>query len=150
MRFLTFHFLLPFVITTLVVIHITFLHQFGSNNPLGLSSTTAKINFNLFFSIKDMLGLLIMSVIFFILILYWPIILGDRENFNEANPSITPQHIQPEWYFLFAYAILRSIPNKLGGVIALILSVTILYSMPYTFIPKMKSIFFYPFNALLF
>nr|DAZ91235.1 TPA_asm: CYTB [Gammarus fossarum] len=150
MRFLTFHFLLPFLITTLVLMHITFLHQQGSNNPLGLSSNTTKINFNLFFSMKDTLGVLIMSVMFLMLILYWPMTLGDKENFNKADPAITPQHIQPEWYFLFPYAILRSIPNKLGGVIALIMSVTILYSMPYTFTPKMKSNFFYPFNALLF
>nr|DAZ91287.1 TPA_asm: CYTB [Gammarus wautieri] len=149
-RFFTFHFLLPFMITALVMVHITFLHQFGSNNPMGLSSNTAKISFNLFFSLKDMFGLLIVSFIFLLLIMYWPMTLNDNENFNTADPTLTPQHIQPEWYFLFAYAILRSIPNKLGGVIALILSVMILYSMPYTFTPKMKNTFFYPLNTLLF
>lgn len=149
-RFLTFHFLLPFLIISLVLVHITFLHQQGSSNPLGLSSNTTKINFNLFFSIKDTLGVLVISFIFLVLILYWPLTLGDDENFNTADPGVTPQHIQPEWYFLFPYAILRSVPNKLGGVIALIISVTILYSMPYTFASKIKSNFFYPFNSFLF
>lgn len=150
MRFFTFHFFLPFLTIALVVIHIVFLHQFGSSNPLGLSSNTAKINFNFFFSIKDLFGVLIVSLVFLLLVIYKPIVLGDDENFNLADPAVTPQHIQPEWYFLFAYAILRSIPNKLGGVIALILSITILYSIPYTFIAKIKSNFFYPINTLLF
>lgn len=149
-RFLTFHFLLPFLIVSLVLVHITFLHRQGSRNPLGLSSNTTKINFNLFFSMKDALGVLIISFIFLMLILYWPLTLGDDENFNMADPGVTPQHIQPEWYFLFPYAILRSVPNKLGGVIALIISVTILYSIPYTFASKIKSNFFYPFNSFLF
>lgn len=150
MRFFTFHFVLPFVIIALVVAHITFLHQTGSNNPLGLPANSAKITFNVFFSIKDIFGVFIAALIFLLIVLYWPLLLGDDENFNAANPAVTPQHIQPEWYFLFAYAILRSIPNKLGGVIALVLSVTILYFIPFIFMSKIKSTSFYPISILIF
>nr|QWC54437.1 cytochrome b [Gammarus lacustris] len=149
-RFFTFHFIIPFIILALVVVHITFLHQTGSNNPLGLSSSISKISFNLFFSMKDLFGVLLTSLLFMVVILYWPLFLGDDENFNIADPAATPHHIQPEWYFLFAYTILRSIPNKLGGVIALLLSVLILYILPFTFMSKMKSTSFYPVNAFMF
>lgn len=149
-RFFTFHFLLPFVILALVVLHITFLHLAGSNNPLGVERSTAKIFFNTFFSMKDLLGVLLVSLIFITLVLYWPIILGDDENFTIADPAVTPHHIQPEWYFLFAYAILRSIPNKLGGVIALVLSVIIFYIIPFTFVSKIKSSLFYPLGSAMF
>nr|DAZ91209.1 TPA_asm: CYTB [Echinogammarus berilloni] len=149
-RFFTFHFIIPFIIMALVLVHITFLHQTGSSNPLGLTSNSAKIMFNTFFSLKDLLGVLIASLLFLLLCLYWPLILGDDENFTMADPAVTPHHIQPEWYFLFAYAILRSIPNKLGGVIALALSVLILYILPFTFTSKMKSTAFYPVGSLLF
>nr|YP_010943438.1 cytochrome b [Gammarus nipponensis]WLS55467.1 cytochrome b [Gammarus nipponensis] len=150
MRFFTFHFILPFMILAMVMAHIMFLHQKGSNNPLGLTSNSLKIYFNQFFSMKDLFGIFALSLIFFILVLHWPLILGDDENFNPADPAVTPRHIQPEWYFLFAYAILRSIPNKLGGVIALTLSILILYTLPYTFMAKMKSTTFYPMNSIMF
>lgn len=149
-RFFTFHFIIPFIILALVAVHITFLHQTGSNNPLGISSNNNKIIFNIFFSLKDIFGVLLTSLFFILVVLYWPIILGDNENFSIADPAVTPHHIQPEWYFLFAYAILRSIPNKLGGVIALVLSVLILYTLPFTFVSKMKSTAFYPLNSFLF
>nr|DAZ91366.1 TPA_asm: CYTB [Pandorites podoceroides] len=150
LRFFTFHFIIPFVILALVVMHITFLHQTGSNNPLGMISSSQKISFNMFFSVKDLFGALLLSFLFLLLCLYYPLLLGDDENFVEADPSVTPHHIQPEWYFLFAYAILRSIPNKLGGVIALAFSVMILYFLPFTFMAKMKSTSFYPLNKFLF
>nr|QGQ51714.1 cytochrome b [Eurythenes magellanicus] len=150
MRFFTFHFILPFVILALVIIHITFLHQTGSSNPLGLNLNTDKVPFHSYFSMKDMTWVIVTFTVFMFLCLYYPLILGDDENFTPANPSVTPNHIQPEWYFLFAYAILRSIPNKLGGVIALVLSVMILYTLPYTFLAKMKSSSFYPPNKMLF
>nr|YP_006234453.1 cytochrome b [Gammarus duebeni]AER12199.1 cytochrome b [Gammarus duebeni] len=149
-RFFTLHFILPFIILALVAVHITFLHQTGSSNPLGLQSNTNKITFNVFFSMKDLFGVIFTSLLFLVLVLYWPLTLGDDENFSIADPAVTPHHIQPEWYFLFAYAILRSIPNKLGGVIALALSVLILYIMPFTFLSKMKSTAFYPLSSLLF
>lgn len=149
-RFFTFHFLIPFVILALVGLHITILHQTGSRNPLGLISNNDKKPFHVYFSTKDLLGVLLVSFFFLFLCLYFPLVLGDDENFTNANPSVTPHHIQPEWYFLFAYAILRSIPNKLGGVIALILSVVILYSIPLTIISNIKRIIFYPLNKTIF
>nr|YP_009515487.1 cytochrome b [Trinorchestia longiramus]AYB71598.1 cytochrome b [Trinorchestia longiramus] len=150
MRFFTFHFLIPFIILAMVMIHITLLHLTGSGNPLGLVSNKEKIPFHVYFSMKDMLGVILTTLLFVYLCLMYPLILGDDDNFVPANPSVTPHHIQPEWYFLFAYAILRSIPNKLGGVIALILSITILYMMPLTFTAKMKSNMFYPPTKMIF
>jgi len=131
-RFFTIHFALPFIVTALVIVHLVFLHQTGSNNPLGLNSNLDKIPFHPFFSIKDLIGALIIILGLRFIILLEPNILGDVENFIPANPLVTPIHIQPEWYFLFAYAILRSIPNKLGGVVALVISIIILFSLPLT------------------
>nr|QQQ88514.1 cytochrome b [Hyalella tiwanaku] len=149
-RFFAFHFLIPFIILALVVVHITLLHLTGSSNPMGVSSSLDKMGFHSYFSFKDALGVVMVSFLFSLICIYWPLVLGDDENFNVADPSVTPHHIQPEWYFLFAYAILRSIPNKLGGVIALALSVLMLYLMPITFLSKMKSSMFYPLNKSLF
>nr|YP_010309846.1 cytochrome b [Mocis ancilla]UMR54960.1 cytochrome b [Mocis ancilla] len=149
-RFYTFHFLLPFIIMMMTMIHLLFLHQTGSNNPLGLNSNYDKIPFHPFFSYKDLLGAIILIFILIMLTLTNPYLLGDPDNFIPANPLVTPEHIQPEWYFLFAYAILRSIPNKLGGVIALIMSILILIILPFTFNKKIQGIQFYPINQLLF
>lgn len=129
-RFFSFHFLIPFIILGTVIIHLLFLHQTGSNNPLGLKRESEKIPFHPYFTIKDLAGFLIILASLTILTLLSPNLLGDPENFNPANPLVTPVHIQPEWYFLFAYAILRSIPNKLGGVVALIMSILILAVLP--------------------
>nr|YP_010329900.1 cytochrome b [Asota paliura]UNP54649.1 cytochrome b [Asota paliura] len=149
-RFYTFHFLLPFIILMMTMIHLLFLHQTGSNNPLGLNSNYDKIPFHPFFSYKDLIGAIIMIFILMMLTLTNPYLLGDPDNFIPANPLVTPVHIQPEWYFLFAYAILRSIPNKLGGVIALVLSILILIILPFTFNKKIQGIQFYPLNQILF
>nr|UHA56214.1 cytochrome b [Ercheia cyllaria] len=149
-RFYTFHFLLPFIILMMTMIHLLFLHQTGSNNPLGLNSNYDKIPFHPFFSYKDLLGAIILLLTLILLTLTNPYLLGDPDNFIPANPLVTPEHIQPEWYFLFAYAILRSIPNKLGGVIALIMSILILIILPFTFNKKMQGIQFYPINQILF
>nr|YP_009757484.1 cytochrome b [Bruchidius uberatus]QIM59431.1 cytochrome b [Bruchidius uberatus] len=149
-RFFTFHFLFPFIVTALVIIHLLFLHQTGSNNPLGTKSNIDKIPFHPYFTFKDIVGMLIMSFILVFLTLKSPYLLGDPDNFIPANPLVTPVHIQPEWYFLFAYAILRSIPNKLGGVIALVMSIAILYLMPFMNKKKFMSTQFYPINKLLF
>nr|AXH38214.1 cytochrome b [Pseudoniphargus sp. 1-Portugal] len=150
MRFFTFHFLIPFIILMMVIIHITLLHQTGSSNPLGLNSNHEKIIFHPYFSIKDTVGMTFILLLFFYLCLFHPLLLGDDENFNPANTAVTPHHIQPEWYFLFAYAILRSIPNKLGGVIALLMAIMILYITPYTHLAKFKSFTFYPTNKMMF
>nr|AXS66059.1 cytochrome b [Cucujoidea sp. 42 KM-2017] len=149
-RFYTFHFLLPFILAAFVMIHILFLHQTGSNNPLGTNSNLDKIPFHPYFSIKDLMGFIFFILSLNFIMLNMPYMLGDPDNFIPANPLVTPVHIQPEWYFLFAYAILRSIPNKLGGVIALVLSILILVILPFTNKKMMKSNSFYPINKLLF
>nr|YP_009536842.1 cytochrome b [Dendrolimus superans]AQM57914.1 cytochrome b [Dendrolimus superans]AQM57927.1 cytochrome b [Dendrolimus superans]UEP15862.1 cytochrome b [Dendrolimus superans] len=149
-RFYTFHFLLPFILLMMTMIHLLFLHQTGSNNPLGINSNLDKIPFHPFFTYKDILGFMILLFFLVMLTLINPYLLGDPDNFIPANPLVTPVHIQPEWYFLFAYAILRSIPNKLGGVIALIMSILILIILPLTFNKKMQGIQFYPINQIMF
>nr|QSF20088.1 cytochrome b [Xenapatidea procincta] len=148
-RFFTFHFMIPFIITAMTLIHLLFLHQTGSSNPLGINSNLDKIPFHPYFTFKDLMGFLIMLFLLIMLILINPNLLGDPDNFNPANSLITPPHIKPEWYFLFAYAILRSIPNKLGGVIALILSILILIIMP-AYSKNFKSLMFYPINQIIF
>nr|YP_010274850.1 cytochrome b [Gerosis phisara]UJV31533.1 cytochrome b [Gerosis phisara] len=149
-RFYSFHFLFPFIIMMLTMIHLLFLHQTGSNNPLGINSNLDKIPFHPFFTYKDLIGIIILSMFLILLVLINPYLLGDPDNFIPANPLVTPVHIQPEWYFLFAYAILRSIPNKLGGVIALTMSILILIILPFTFNKKIQGIQFYPINQILF
>nr|QFQ01316.1 cytochrome b [Paralebbeus jiaolongi] len=149
-RFFTLHFLFPFMVAAATMVHILFLHQTGSNNPLGVSSQVDKIPFHPYFSYKDIVGFIVMIAGLVILTLLSPYLLGDPDNFIPANPLVTPAHIQPEWYFLFAYAILRSIPNKLGGVIALVFSVAILFIFPFTHKAKFRSLTFYPLNQFLF
>nr|QRV62534.1 cytochrome b [Hydroporus sanfilippoi] len=149
-RFFTIHFLLPFIIIGLVIIHLLFLHQTGSNNPLGSNSNIDKIPFHPYFSFKDIMGFIILMMMLTLITLINPYMLGDPDNFIPANPLVTPIHIQPEWYFLFAYAILRSIPNKLGGVIALIMSILIIIILPFSNKSKFQSLKFYPINQFLF
>nr|UPE50062.1 cytochrome b [Phyllotreta striolata] len=149
-RFFTFHFLFPFLILALVMIHLLYLHQTGSNNPLGTNSNIDKIPFHPYFTFKDLMTMILMTFLLMILTLTTPYLLGDPDNFVPANPLVTPVHIQPEWYFLFAYAILRSIPNKLGGVIALAMSIMILYFMPFINKKKFLSTQFYPINKTIF
>nr|YP_010626526.1 cytochrome b [Hirtodrosophila subflavohalterata]WBK17662.1 cytochrome b [Hirtodrosophila subflavohalterata] len=149
-RFFTFHFILPFIVLAMTMIHLLFLHQTGSNNPIGLNSNSDKIPFHPYFTYKDIVGFVIMMFFLISLILINPNLLGDPDNFIPANPLVTPAHIQPEWYFLFAYAILRSIPNKLGGVIALVLSILILMILPFYNLSKFRGIQFYPINQILF
>nr|AOY39576.1 cytochrome b [Scolytinae sp. BMNH 1043133] len=149
-RFFAFHFLFPFIVSALVIIHLIFLHQTGSNNPLGTPSNIDKIPFHPYFSLKDLFGVIILLFFLTILSLQSPYLLGDPDNFIPANPLVTPVHIQPEWYFLFAYAILRSIPNKLGGVLALVASIAILYILPFTNKQKFQSTQFYPINKIMF
>nr|P34865.1 RecName: Full=Cytochrome b; AltName: Full=Complex III subunit 3; AltName: Full=Complex III subunit III; AltName: Full=Cytochrome b-c1 complex subunit 3; AltName: Full=Ubiquinol-cytochrome-c reductase complex cytochrome b subunit [Carcharodon carcharias]AAB00327.1 cytochrome b [Carcharodon carcharias] len=149
-RFFAFHFLLPFLITALMIIHILFLHETGSNNPMGLNSDMDKISFHPYFIYKDALGFLSLLILLGILALFLPNLLGDTENFIPANPLVTPPHIKPEWYFLFAYAILRSIPNKLGGVLALLFSILILMLVPFLHTSKQRSSTFRPLTQVFF
>nr|YP_008757645.1 cytochrome b [Nesidiocoris tenuis]AFI54860.1 cytochrome b [Nesidiocoris tenuis] len=149
-RFFSLHFLMPFVVAMMVILHLLFLHQTGSNNPLGVNSNMDKIPFHPYFTIKDYMGMMITMFMYMLINLWEPQSLGDPENFIPANPLVTPVHIQPEWYFLFAYAILRSIPNKLGGVIAMFASITIILILPFTNKNKFQSMGFYPMNKMLF
>nr|AFP52826.1 cytochrome b [Caretta caretta]ATP84828.1 cytochrome b [Caretta caretta]ATP84841.1 cytochrome b [Caretta caretta]WPT25748.1 cytochrome b [Caretta caretta] len=149
-RFFTFHFLLPFAVTGLTMVHLLFLHETGSNNPTGLNSNTDKIPFHPYFSYKDLLGFILMLTFLLTLTLFSPYLLGDPDNFTPANPLSTPPHIKPEWYFLFAYAILRSIPNKLGGVLALLFSILVLLLMPTLHTSKQRTASFRPLTQILF
>nr|YP_010956938.1 cytochrome b [Bellator egretta]WMY90096.1 cytochrome b [Bellator egretta]WMY90122.1 cytochrome b [Bellator egretta] len=149
-RFFAFHFLFPFVILGATLIHLLFLHETGSNNPLGLSSKVDKIPFHPYFTYKDLLGFAALLIVLVSLALFSPNLLGDPDNFTPANPLVTPPHIKPEWYFLFAYAILRSIPNKLGGVLALLASILVLMVVPILHTSKHRSLTFRPFTQFLF
>nr|ACR40525.1 cytochrome b [Astyanax mexicanus] len=149
-RFFAFHFLLPFVIIAATLLQALFLHETGSNNPAGLNSDSDKITFHPYFSYKDLLGFMIMLTALTSLALFSPNFLGDPENFTPANPLVTPPHIKPEWYFLFAYAILRSIPNKLGGVLALLFSILVLMLVPLLHTSKQQGLTFRPLTQFLF
>nr|UXG58695.1 cytochrome b [Dermacentor albipictus] len=149
-RFFSLHFILPFILLMMVLIHIVLIHEKGSSNPLGLSMNIDKIPFHPYFTIKDIMGFVIVMMMFSFIVIIFPYSLMDAENFNIANPMITPPHIQPEWYFLFAYAILRSIPNKLGGVVALMMSIIIIISLPFSMNKKFSSSFYNNLNKILF
>nr|AOW42957.1 cytochrome b [Lethenteron appendix] len=149
-RFFTFHFILPFILAAMTMIHIMFLHQTGSSNPLGINSNLDKIQFHPYFSFKDILGFVILLGVLFMISLLAPNALGEPDNFIYANPLSTPPHIKPEWYFLFAYAILRSIPNKLGGVVALAAAIMILLVIPFTHTSKQRGIQFRPLAQVTF
>nr|QHD26811.1 cytochrome b [Melo melo] len=149
-RFFALHFLLPFLIAALGVLHMLFLHETGSSNPLGINSDSEKVPFHSYYTFKDLVGFVFVLYLLGMLVLFSPQLLTDPENFIPANPLVTPVHIQPEWYFLFAYAILRSIPNKLGGVVGLGGSILILFMMPYIHLAKFRSMAFYPLNQILF
>nr|AIO10782.1 cytochrome b [Ochotona rufescens]AIO10783.1 cytochrome b [Ochotona rufescens]AIO10784.1 cytochrome b [Ochotona rufescens]AIO10786.1 cytochrome b [Ochotona rufescens]AIO10787.1 cytochrome b [Ochotona rufescens] len=149
-RFFAFHFILPFIVAALVMVHLLFLHETGSNNPTGIISDADKIPFHPYYTIKDALGFLLLISLLLTLVLFSPDLLGDPDNYTPANPLSTPPHIKPEWYFLFAYAILRSIPNKLGGVLALVLSIAILAAMPLLHTSKQRSMMFRPVSQTLF
>lgn len=149
-RFFTFHFILPFIIAAASIIHLLFLHQTGSSNPTGLNSNLDKVSFHPYFSYKDLFGFTIILGALAALSTFAPNLLGDPDNFTPANPLVTPPHIKPEWYFLFAYAILRSIPNKLGGVLALLFSILILFLMPIIHTSKLRSLIFRPIAKIFF
>lgn len=129
-RFYSLHFLMPFILAFIVIIHLIFLHKNGSRNRLGLKRRMDKIRFHPYFSIKDLVFIILVTSMFIIISIFLPYIAGDSVNNIPANPIQTPVHIQPEWYFLPSYAILRALPRKTAGVIALLLSVTIFYILP--------------------
>jgi ubiquinol-cytochrome c reductase cytochrome b subunit len=144
------HYLLPFVLAGLAVVHLIALHENGSNNPLGVSSDIDKIPFHPYYSIKDVFGFFLFAIFFASFIYFAPNLLGHPDNYIPANPLVTPAHIQPEWYFLFAYAILRSIPNKLLGVLALFFSLLVLLVLPHIHTCKIRSLQFRPIARIFF
>jgi len=150
-RFFSLHYLLPFVLLGLVMLHIAALHQEGSSNPLGLHGKDIdKIDFYPYFYVKDLFGFICFTVFFSYFLFFNPNVLGHPDNYIAANPMVTPAHIVPEWYFLPYYAILRSIPDKLGGVIAMGLSLVTLALLPLVNTSNIRSSFFRPLHRYLF
>lgn len=149
-RFFSLHYLLPFVLAGLAVLHLIALHIDGSNNPLGINSNIDKVPFHPYYSIKDLFGYAVFAIFFSFFIFYAPNVLGHPDNYIPANPLVTPPHIQPEWYFLFAYAILRSIPDKLLGVLALFGSLLVLFVIPHIHFSYIRSLQFRPLSKILF
>jgi len=143
-RFFSLHFLMPFAIAGLVIVHIALLHRDGSNNPLGVESNSDKISFYPYFYVKDLFSLMGMIVFFSTLLFYYPNLLGHPDNYIPADPMSTPAHIVPEWYFLPFYAILRSIPDKLGGVVAMGGAIVILLFIPFINTSEVRSSSFRP------
>jgi ubiquinol-cytochrome c reductase cytochrome b subunit len=145
-RFFSLHYLLPFMITGVVFLHIVALHITGSNNPLGIDvkSPQDTIPFHPYYTIKDSVGICVFLLVFALLVFFYPYYLGDAANFIPANPLATPAHIEPEWYFLPFYAILRSVPNKLGGVILMFSSIAVLFVLPWLDTSPVRSARFRP------
>jgi quinol-cytochrome oxidoreductase complex cytochrome b subunit len=129
-RFFSLHYLLPFVILGCVVLHLMLLHIPGSSNPLKMSYSSDKLSFYPYFFLKDLFSFFLISILFFIFVFFYPDSLGHSDNYIPANALVTPTHIVPEWYFLPFYAILRSIPDKLLGVVMMFSSLIVLYLLP--------------------
>nr|AHZ94357.1 cytochrome b [Lissoclinum patella] len=149
-RFYTLHFIIPFLLIPMSMLHLFFIHKKGSNNPVGIFSDSLKIFFWPYYMIKDLLGFFFFLLFFFFFIFFLPVFFGESDNFIKSNPMNTPTNIVPEWYFLFAYAILRCIPNKSLGVLMLFLSL-LLFLMPLVSTTKKmynNSIFFFLFFYL--
>jgi ubiquinol-cytochrome c reductase cytochrome b subunit len=149
-RFFSLHFVTPFLIAGMVIVHIALLHKNGSNNPLGVESSSDKISFYPYFYVKDLFSLMVFVAFFSIILFYFPNTLGHPDNYIPANPMSTPAHIVPEWYFLPFYAILRSIPDKLGGVVAMGGAIVILLFLPFINTSDIRSSTFRPLYRKLF
>jgi len=143
-RFFSLHYLLPFVITGLVLVHLSLLHTVGSNNPLGINKNVDSVSFYPYFYVKDLLAFFGLIALFSFFVFFFPNVLGHADNYIPANPLVTPAHIVPEWYFLPFYAILRSIPDKLGGVVAMVAAILILLLLPIINTSEIRSSKFRP------
>jgi len=143
-RFFSLHYLMPFIIAGLVLVHLSLLHKDGSNNPLGINTNVDTISFYPYFYVKDLFSFLILVLFFSFFLFFYPNVLGHADNYIPANPLSTPAHIVPEWYFLPFYAILRSIPDKLGGVVAMISAILILLILPFINTSQIRSSKFRP------
>jgi len=148
-RFYALHFLLPFVILGLVLVHVYLLHLVGSNNPLGVNFRLDKSLFYLYV-VKDFYGLFFFFIFFFLFVYFVPNFLGHSDNYIEAEPLLTPAHIVPEWYFLVFYAILRSIPDKFLGILTLFLALVVLGLLPLYSSPDVRSMSFRPYSRIAF
>jgi len=144
-RFFSLHYLMPFVIAGLTVVHLSLLHSEGSNNPIGINTNVDTVSFYPYFYVKDLLAFLLLVALFSFFVFFYPNALGHSDNYIEANPLVTPPHIVPEWYFLPFYAILRSIPDKLGGVVAMVSAILTLLLLPIINTSKVRSSKFRPF-----
>ena len=149
-RFFSLHFLQPFILCAQVVCHLIGLHLYASNNPTGISSNTDKIRFHPYFTVKDLVGFFIFALILWFIVFFYPHTLGDAENNIPANPLVTPAHIVPEFYFLPFYAILRSIPDKLAGVIKMFAAILILIPISFIHTQNQRSLRYQPFLAFAF
>jgi ubiquinol-cytochrome c reductase cytochrome b/c1 subunit len=151
-RFFSLHYLLPFVIVGMVILHILALHQHGSNNPLGIDTKGPqdRIPFHPYYTIKDLFGFGVFLIFFSYFLFYAPNTLGHPDNYIPANPLVTPEHIVPEWYFLPFYAILRSVPDKLGGVLLMFGAILILFLLPWLDTSRVRSAKFRPIYKQLF
>jgi len=143
-RFFSLHYLFPFLIAGLVIVHLSLLHTVGSNNPLGINKNVDTVSFYPYFYVKDLLAFLVLVAFFSFFLFYYPNVLGHADNYIPANPLVTPAHIVPEWYFLPFYAILRSIPDKLGGVVAMVAAILVLLLLPIINTSEVRSSKFRP------
>ena len=141
---------MPFIIAALVIVHIVALHEDGSNNPIGVDGNIDKVPFHPYHTIKDAFGIIVFATMFAFFIFFAPNLLGHTDNYIPANPLVTPPHIQPEWYFLFAYTILRSIPDKLLGVLGMAGAILVLLVLPHTHTCYIRSHQFRPIAKLLY
>nr|YP_011008060.1 apocytochrome B [Desmarestia aculeata]WBP69926.1 apocytochrome B [Desmarestia aculeata] len=149
-RFYSLHYILPFIIAGLVFVHLGLLHKDGSNNPLGIKTKTANINFYPYIYVKDLVGFFVLVFVLSVVIFYFPNSLGDPDNYLEADPYGTPAHIVPEWYFLPFYAILRVIPNKVGGILTMGGAIAIIFIYPLLNTSILRSGNFRPVYAVVF
>lgn len=149
-RFFSLHFLLPFVLAALIVMHLMALHVWGSSNPDGFSSNTDKIRFTPYFTSKDFVGFFWLFILLSLFVFFYPNLLGHPDNFIPANPLVTPLSIVPEWYFLPFYAILRAIPNKLGGVVCMVAAILILIPLSLLHSHQVRSLKFKPILRFIF
>ena len=143
-RFFSLHYLMPFIIAALTVIHLSLLHTSGSNNPLGINTNVDSVTFYPYFYVKDLFAFFIFIALFSFFVFFYPNALGHSDNYIPANPLVTPPHIVPEWYFLPFYAILRSIPDKLGGVVAMLGAILALVFLPFVNTSEIRSSKFRP------
>ena len=149
-RFYALHFLLPFLILGVAILHVIVLQHFGSNNPLGIHFMIDSIPFTPYYLLKDLFGFGLFFLFFFVFVFFAPNMLNHPDNYIQANSMVTPPHIVPEWYFLPFYAVLRSVPNKIGGVVLMLMSIVVLFFLPFLSVAEVRSFQFRPISQYWF